>query len=92
MIAVQPFLMGTLTISARFQSGLPLTCAREIIGPGYRIPLPHPIFELLDLPLFDSVMLSEVPHNTRCDAIALRDYSLAEEQPYLLAESFSVRR
>jgi hypothetical protein len=35
--------------------------------------------ELLDLPLFDSETLSDVPHNARHDAIALRDYVLAHE-------------
>lgn len=54
-----------------------------ITGPGYRMPLPRLMFELLDLPLFDSTVLSEVPHNARHDAIALRTYVLAEEQPFL---------
>ena len=53
-----------------------------ITGPGYRMPLPRLMFELLDLPLFDSAVLSEVPHNACYDAIALRDYVLAEEQPF----------
>ncbi len=52
-----------------------------ITEPGYRMPLPRLMFELLDLPLFDSSVLSEVPHNACFDAIALRDYVLAEEQP-----------
>lgn len=39
-------------------------------GPGHRMPLPRLMFELLDLPLFDSAALSEVPHNACHDATA----------------------
>jgi hypothetical protein len=51
-----------------------------VTGPGWRMTSPRFRFELLDLPLFDSAMLSKVPHNACRDAIALRDYVLAEEQ------------
>ncbi len=47
-----------------------------VTSPGRRLPLPKLRFELLDLPLFNSEALSEVPHNARYDAIALRDYVL----------------
>jgi hypothetical protein len=50
-----------------------------VTGPGWRMPSPRLIFELLDLPLFDSERLSKVPHNACSDAMALRDYILAEE-------------
>jgi hypothetical protein len=50
-----------------------------VTGPGWRMPSPRISFELLDLPLFDSEALSEVPHNARYDAIALRAYVLAQE-------------
>jgi hypothetical protein len=53
-----------------------------VTGPGWRMPSPRLRFELLDLPLFDSAMLSGVPHNACHDAIALRAYVLAEEQPW----------
>lgn len=49
-----------------------------ITGPGWRMPSPRLVFELLDLPLFDSESLSEVPHNARSDAMALRDYVFAQ--------------
>jgi hypothetical protein len=45
-----------------------------ITGPEWRLPSPRLIFELLDLPLFDSTTASEVPHNACHDAIALRNY------------------
>jgi hypothetical protein len=51
-----------------------------VTGPGWRMPSPRLRFELLDLPLFDSAALSEVPHNARYDAIALRTYVLHEER------------
>jgi hypothetical protein len=51
-----------------------------VTGPGWRMPSPRLRFELLDLPLFDSEMLSDVPHNAYHDAIALRAYVLAEER------------
>jgi hypothetical protein len=51
-----------------------------VTGPGSRTPSPRIIFELLDLPLFDSAMLSEVPHNACYDAMAMRAYILAQEQ------------
>jgi hypothetical protein len=51
-----------------------------VTGPGWRMPAPTFGFELLDLPLFDSETLSEVPHNACHDAIALRDYVLALER------------
>jgi hypothetical protein len=50
-----------------------------VTGPGCRMPSPRLRFELLDLPLFDSETLSEVPHNARYDAIALRTYVLHQE-------------
>jgi hypothetical protein len=50
-----------------------------VTGPGWRMPSERIRFELLDLPLFDSESLSDVPHNARCDAIALRRYVLAQE-------------
>jgi hypothetical protein len=43
------------------------------------MPSPRLIFELLDLPLFDSAALSSVPHNACHDAIALRTYVLGQE-------------
>jgi hypothetical protein len=49
-----------------------------ITGPGWRLPSPRFIVELRDLPLFDSAQLSQVPHNARYDAIALRNYVLAQ--------------
>ena len=49
-----------------------------ITGPGCRMPSPRLIFELLDLPLFDSESLSNTPHNARSDAVALRDYLFAQ--------------
>jgi hypothetical protein len=55
-----------------------------VTGPGRRLAMPRLRFELLDLPLFDSEALSEVPHNARYDAIALRDYVL-EREHFLLA-------
>jgi hypothetical protein len=45
-----------------------------ITGPGWRLPSPRLIFELLDLPLFDSESASAVPHNACHDAMALRVY------------------
>jgi hypothetical protein len=53
-----------------------------ITGPGSRIPLPQFRFELLDLPLFDSEALSDVPDNACHDAMALRAYILAQEKPW----------
>ena len=55
-----------------------------VTGPGRRLAMPRLRFELLDLPLFDSEALSEVPHNARYDAIALRDYVL-EREHFLVA-------
>ena len=49
-------------------------------GPGWRLPSPRLIFELLDLPLFDSTELSSVPHNACQDAVALRTYVLGQER------------
>lgn len=51
-----------------------------VTGPGRRLAMPRLRFELLDLPLFNSEELSEVPHNARCDAIAFRDYVLELER------------
>ncbi|MCW6511763.1 hypothetical protein [Lichenifustis flavocetrariae] len=51
-----------------------------VTGPGYRLASPRLMFELLDLPLFNSEALSEVPHNARHDAAALRTYVLAEQR------------
>jgi hypothetical protein len=53
-----------------------------VTGPGWRMPSPRFRFDLLDLPLFDSASLSEVPHNACHDATALRAYVLAEERPW----------
>ena len=50
-----------------------------VTGPGLRLAMPRLRFELLDLPLFDSEGLSEVPHNALSDAIALRVYVLERE-------------
>lgn len=55
-----------------------------VTGPGQRLAMPRLRFELLDLPLFNSEALSEVPHNARCDAIAFRDYVL-EREHFLLS-------
>ncbi|WP_131196807.1 hypothetical protein [Lichenihabitans psoromatis] len=51
-----------------------------VTGPGYRLASPRLIFELLDLPLFDSEALSEVPHNACHDATAFRTYILSEQR------------
>ena len=51
-----------------------------LTGPGWRMPSPRLIIELLDLPLFDSAELSGVPHNACHDAIALRTYVLGQER------------
>ena len=51
-----------------------------LTGPGWRMPSPRLIIELLDLPLFDSATLSGVPHNACYDAIALRTYVLGQER------------
>ena len=51
-----------------------------LTGPGWRMPSPRLIIELLDLPLFDSAELSSVPHNACYDAIALRTYVLGQER------------
>jgi len=53
-----------------------------VTGPGFRTPSPRFVFELLDLPMFDSETLSAFPHNAENDARALRDYVLAEESPW----------
>jgi hypothetical protein len=53
-----------------------------VTGPGFRMPSPRFVFELLDLPLFDSLTSSEVPHNAYYDALALRAYVLARERPW----------
>jgi hypothetical protein len=52
-----------------------------ITGPGWRLPSPRLIFELLDLPLFDSTVLSSMPRNACHDAVALRTYVLGQERP-----------
>ena len=49
-----------------------------VTGPGWRLPSPRLIVELLDLPLFDSAVLSEMPHNAKYDAEALRAYVFAQ--------------
>ena len=51
-----------------------------ITGPGWRLPSPRLVLELLDLPLFDSAVLSSVPHNAYYDAVALRTYVLSQER------------
>jgi hypothetical protein len=53
-----------------------------VTGPGYRTPSPRFVFELLDLPMFDSESSSETPHNALSDARAFRAYVLAEESPW----------
>ncbi len=50
-----------------------------VTGPGWRMPSERLVFELLDLPLFDSAGVSRVPHNACYDATAFRDYVFAEE-------------
>jgi hypothetical protein len=50
-------------------------------GPGWRMPSERISIELLDLPLFDSEAMSQVPHNALYDAMALRDYLQAQERP-----------
>ena len=47
-----------------------------VTGPGTRLATPTLVFQLLDLPLFDAETTSEVPHNARHDATALREYVL----------------
>jgi hypothetical protein len=56
-----------------------------VTAPGARIPSERLVFELLDLPLFDSETLSKVPHNACHDAAALRDYVLAEEGRHIFS-------
>jgi hypothetical protein len=51
-----------------------------LTGPGWRMPSPRLVIELLDLPLFDSAALSSMPHNACDDAAALRIYVLAQER------------
>jgi hypothetical protein len=51
-----------------------------VTGSGWRMPSPRLRFELLDLPLFDSETLSDLPHNAYHDAIALRAYVLERRQ------------
>ena len=51
-----------------------------VTGPGWRMNSPQLNIELLDLPLFDSEALSEVPHNAYYDAMALREYVLGQER------------
>jgi hypothetical protein len=51
-----------------------------VTGPGFRTPTPKFVFELLDLPLFHSEGLSDLPHNAQSDARALRTYILSEER------------
>jgi hypothetical protein len=53
-----------------------------VTGPGWRMPSPRLIVELLDLPLFDSETLSAVPDNACHDAMAFRDYVLHQERPW----------
>ena len=48
-----------------------------VTAAGYRLATPTIVFELLDLPLFNSESKSAVPHNACHDAAALRDYVLA---------------
>ena len=51
-----------------------------VTGPGWRMNSPQLNIELLDVPLFDSASLSDVPHNACYDAKALRAYVLAQER------------
>jgi hypothetical protein len=51
-----------------------------VTGPGFRTPSPRFVFELLDLPLFDSQASSKVPHNAYHDAVALRAYVQGRER------------
>jgi hypothetical protein len=53
-----------------------------VTGPGWRLPSTTLRFELLDLPLFDSQALSEVPHNAYHDARAFRAYVLNQERDW----------
>ncbi len=52
-----------------------------ITGPGWRLPSERLVFELVDVPLFDSETASKVPHNACSDATAFRAYFLHQEKP-----------
>ena len=53
-----------------------------VTGPRWRMASPTIRFDLVDLPMFDDEALSKTPHNALSDARALRDYVLAQEQPW----------
>ncbi len=57
-----------------------------VTGPGWRMPSETLTFELRDLPLFDSASLSKVPHNACFDAMAFRNYVLAQTRPFSAGE------
>jgi hypothetical protein len=67
------------TVIASWPEDLAHLLLLMVTGPGQRLAMPRLRIELLDLPLFDSETLSAIPHNARCDAIALRDYVLEQE-------------
>ena len=50
-----------------------------VTSAGHRLPTPTIVFELRDLPLFDSETKSTLPHNACHDAAALRAYVLATD-------------
>ena len=51
-----------------------------VIAPGRRVALDRISFEMMDPLGFDAAALSMVPHNAFHDAVALRDYVLAQER------------
>jgi hypothetical protein len=67
------------TVIASWPEDLAHLLLLMVTGPGERLAMPRLTFELLDLPLFNSETLSQIPHNARSDAIALRDYVLEQE-------------
>jgi hypothetical protein len=71
-----------LVVTADWPEDIAHLAMLMVTGPGYRMPSPKFVFELLDLPLFDSLTSSDVPHNAYHDALALRAYVLAQERPW----------
>jgi len=51
-----------------------------VIAPGQRVALDRISFKMMDPLGFDAAALSKVPHNAYHDAVALRDYVLAQER------------
>jgi len=51
-----------------------------VIAPGQRVALDRIGFQMMDPLGFDAAALSKVPHNAYHDAVALRDYVLAQER------------